>query len=289
MLKIKIGRESKDSMFDKALLKPKKILFPHFWKSDKTLETGVSEQLLEIAQDVVTSMDIKVKIKDFIITGSIASYNWHAKSDIDLHILLDFSEIDENFALVKNMLDQSRINWNKTHDIFIKGKEVEIYFQDINESHESAGIWSLKNSEWLVEPVLLSPVLDLSGAERKAAAIASSINHISDLMKEKKYKEAYMYSSKVKKKISNMRQAGLESEGIFSPENLAFKMLRNENYLDNLSNLKIRSYDKMMSVDLVSEVSSYLERDRLETYKYNDHPQASLDKLLDPTEPAPWD
>jgi hypothetical protein len=47
-----------------------------------------------------------------------------------------------------------------------------------------------------------------------------------------------------------MRQSGLQDEGIYSPENLAFKMLRNANYLEKLSSLKIEAYDKMMSLEL---------------------------------------
>ena len=45
-----------------------------------------------------------------------------------------------------------------------------------------------------------------------------------------------------------MRQSGLETDGIYSPENLAFKLLRNHGYLEKLSSLRIRSYDKLMSV-----------------------------------------
>ena len=47
-----------------------------------------------------------------------------------------------------------------------------------------------------------------------------------------------------------MRNSGLDREGIYSPENLAFKMLRNAGYLEKLSSLKIEAYDKMMSVDI---------------------------------------
>ena len=35
------------------------------------------------------------------------------------------------------MLDQTRINWNKKHNILIAGKEVEIYFQHYTEPHEA--------------------------------------------------------------------------------------------------------------------------------------------------------
>ena len=50
-----------------------------------------------------------------------------------------------------------------------------------------------------------------------------------------------------------MRQMGLSDQGIYSPENLAFKMLRNAGYLEKLSALKIEAYDKMMSLSLKSE------------------------------------
>lgn len=44
-----------------------------------------------------------------------------------------------------------------------------------------------------------------------------------------------------------MRQSGLAKEGIYSPENLAFKILRNNGILEILSTLKSLSYDKLMS------------------------------------------
>ena len=50
-----------------------------------------------------------------------------------------------------------------------------------------------------------------------------------------------------------MRKSGLEDEGIYSPENLAFKMLRNAGWLEKLSTIKIEAYDKMMSVTLESK------------------------------------
>ena len=45
-----------------------------------------------------------------------------------------------------------------------------------------------------------------------------------------------------------MRSSGLRDEGVYSSENLAFKMLRINLDLEKLSNLKTNSYDKMMSV-----------------------------------------
>lgn len=250
---IKLSIKKKDLTFGPdlktGLLKPKDTLYPKFWKNNK-LNPIVARKLLEIAQDVIDSLDLDVDIDDIIITGSIASYNWHEMSDIDLHIMLDYDKIDDNFDLVKRMLDQTRINWNKKHNILINGKEVELYFQHYTEPHEANGIWSLPVGRWLATPVRLDPEIDIATTEKKAEAIARQIEHLFDMFNEEKYKEAYEYAEKVKVKIARMRQLGLSDEGIYSPENLAFKMLRNAGYLEKLSALKIEAYDRMMSLNL---------------------------------------
>lgn len=235
--------------FNTNLLKPKSTLFPKFWKNNN-LNPIVARKLMQIADEVVKSLDLDEEVKDIIITGSIASYNWHEMSDIDLHILLDFEKIDDNFDLVKRMLDQTRINWNKKHNIKIAGKEVELYFQDYKEPHEANGIWSLELEKWLAEPVKLNPELDLKTTEKKAQSIAECIEHLYEMFKKQQYKQAYEFAGKIKDKIARMRKSGLDKEGIYSPENLAFKMLRNSGYLEKLSSLKIQAYDSMMSVQL---------------------------------------
>lgn len=241
--------------FDTNLLKPKDKMFPKFWKNGikGSLNPIVSRKLMEIADKIIESLKLDVEPKDVIITGSIASYNWHELSDIDLHILYDFNEIDENFELVKRMLNQTRINWNRTHNIKIAGKEVELYFQHAYEPHEANGIWSLELEKWLAVPVRLDPEIDLKNTEKKAESIAECIEHLYKMFKKEDFKKAYEFSIKIKNKVMRMRKAGLDSEGIYSPENLAFKMLRNSGYLEKLSSLKIEAYDKMMSTK-ISEV-----------------------------------
>ena len=246
---IKLSIKSKDFEFNTGLLQPKDSLYPKIWKSNK-IDTTVARKLMEIADDVIKSLDIGVGVEDVVITGSIASYNWHELSDIDLHIMLDFEKIDDNFDLVKKMLDQIRINWNKKHNILIYGKEVELYFQHYTEPHEANGIWSLELEKWLAEPVRLNPEIDIATTEKKAEAIAMQVEHLYDLFSDQKFKETYEYADKVKVKIARMRQLGLSDQGIYSPENLAFKMLRNAGYLEKLSALKIEAYDRMMSLSL---------------------------------------
>ena len=238
--------------FNTELLKPKQNLFPKFWKNGRSgaLNPIVSRKLMEIADNIINSLNIDVEPKDVIITGSIVSYNWHEMSDIDLHILFDFNEINEDYDLVNKMLNETRINWNKKHNIKIAGKEVELYFQHAYEPHEANGIWSLTLEKWLAQPVLLNPELDLKTTEKKAECIAECVEHLYEMFSDKDFKGTYQFAIKLKNKIARMRKAGLSREGIYSPENLAFKMLRNSGYLEKLSSLKIEAYDKMMSVQL---------------------------------------
>ena len=120
-MKISVTKEtfSSDFDFNTKLLKPKNSLFPKFWKNNQ-LNPIVARKLMLIADQVIESLNLlSQQVEDVVITGSIASYNWHEMSDIDLHIMLDFDKIDKNFDLVKRMLDQTRINWNKKHNIKI--------------------------------------------------------------------------------------------------------------------------------------------------------------------------
>tara|TARA_E500000331_G_scaffold357737_1_gene420659 strand:- start:263 stop:1027 length:765 start_codon:yes stop_codon:yes gene_type:complete len=254
MFKLSVLDKSPPGGFDISadFIKPKNELFSKFWKRGIKggLNPIVARKLMQISDGVIKSLNLEVDVEDVIITGSIASYNWHELSDIDLHIMLDFDKIDDNFDLVKKMLDQTRINWNKKHNILIANKEVELYFQHYTEPHESNGIWSLELEKWLAMPVKLNPDIDLLNTEKKAEAIAQSIEHLYELFRDKNYKEAYEYSIKIKNKIARMRKSGLEREGIYSPENLAFKMLRNSNFLQMLTSLKIEAYDRMMSLNI---------------------------------------
>mgnify|MGYP006416018901 FL=1 len=54
---------------------------------------------------------------------------------------------------------------------------------------------------------------------------------------------------KMKEKIRNMRQAGLERAGEYSAENLAFKLLRRTSYIKKLYDAYNSDYDAYMSLN----------------------------------------
>ncbi len=60
-------------------------------------------------------------------------------------------------------------------------------------------------------------------------------------------REVHQHAERVKSKIMKMRKEGLETRGEFSVENLVFKKLRNEGYIQKLIDLISRSYEKIYS------------------------------------------
>jgi len=130
----------------------------------------------------------------------------------------------------------------------MKGYEVEIYFQDSREPHLSTGIYSIQNDDWLVKPEREAASIDYANIEKKAEDIVDRIDHIKQMMEEEEGDAILDAIDRLKTKIRNMRQTGLEGAGQFSVENLAFKVLRRSEELKRLSDLKVQAYDSLMTV-----------------------------------------
>ena len=110
----------KEEEFDTSDMEVKDTHHPKFWFRGR-LDLNVRRKLMKIAEDIIAELNLEGKIKDITITGSIASYNWHNLSDIDLHIMLDFADVDQNDELVGKYLNSQKTLWNKNHTIIING------------------------------------------------------------------------------------------------------------------------------------------------------------------------
>jgi len=229
-------------------------LEPEIWENEN-LNQQIAQKLLKIAFDFIGNLPVDVEIKDVTLTGSLANYNWSNYSDVDLHIIVDFLEVDENKVLVKSFFDNARMKWNNQHDIKIKGYDVEIYVEDSRESHKSSGVYSILNDSWIVRPRKYESNIDFNSARKKSEDIEFQVGVIENLITVRKYEVATKNINRVKQKIKNMRRAGLESaKQEFSVENIAFKILRRNGTLDVLNNLKLKAYDDMMTVKEDDEV-----------------------------------
>jgi len=223
-----------------------------FWGREDYIESEVQEKLLQIARDFMESSDVSnVPIKDITFTGSLANYNYSKRSDVDLHIIIDFDDVDENSELVKEFFDFKRALWNQNHKILINGHEVEIYVQDVKEPHVSTGVYSVLDDQWLTKPNREETDIDYDNIKKKSQSLMKEIDGIERIEEfdvgvlEKKLNKI----NRLKEKIRKFRKIGLETDGEYSIENLSFKVLRMNGYLKKLSDLKKNTYDEMMSLE----------------------------------------
>ena len=215
------------------------------------MKPKIRNRLMQIAEDFIDSLDIGVEVTplDIRLTGSLANYNWSKYSDVDLHIVMDFNTVDENEELVKSMFDAVRINWNNTHDIHICGFEVEIYVENAEEEHIASGVYSVMENKWIKEPDPAQVEIDHVTARKKSDDILTQINLIETFALQKP-QAAMKAIENLRAKIRRLRSVGLNSpEAEFSPENIAFKILRREGALDKLGELRHNVYDMLMSLN----------------------------------------
>jgi len=217
--------------------------------SEKSIDDKVKEKLLMVAEDFFEKLELESgELEDVTFTGSLANYNYTKFSDIDLHLIVDFTKIDENRDLVRDFFSAKTANWNNKHNITIFGYEIEIYIQDTSEDHHSTGVFSLKNNEWVAEPIKIDLNVDTDMVKRKALSFVDMIERAEDLFDDKKFEKSHSFASNLISKIKKFREAGLEDKGEYSNENLAFKYLRNNKYIDELHKIRNDSYDRMMSL-----------------------------------------
>ena len=258
-----LTRESIDEVVDDGELSDvltsfdiQKQLNPKFWVNGK-LNSRVRLRLLEIADSFYDSMEIDwVKPKDIIMTGSLANYNWSKYSDVDLHIIVDFNEVDNRTEFVRDYFNSKKTLWNDTHeDLKIYGFPVELYVQDENEVHNASGIYSLEKNKWIKEPErneLKAVKLDKEWIARKAKNVIDKIDQLEyECKNEVDGKKIEILSEKVKKLfdiLKGIRKEALKSGNEISPGNILYKILRRIGYLGKLIDLKSLTFDRINSI-----------------------------------------
>ena len=208
-------------------------LNPVLWLNNR-LRSEVRFKLLRIARHFADYLNVaKLNLKDVTLSGSSAGYNYSNYSDIDLHLVVSNTNgNDELFTAKKNL-------YNSEHDLSIDTIPVELYVQPADQKHHSAGIYSLLDNKWIVEPVHEEPTVAPKDIKSKARNYASKIN---SAMKSGNIKQCRQVMDELKR----LRKAGLESGGEQSVENLAFKLLRARGQID-----KLRKYiTKLESAEL---------------------------------------
>ncbi len=223
------------------------------WKesgNDITINPTVRKKLLEIANEFIEFLKVDIVVSDIIMTGSLANYNWSEFSDIDLHIVVDFGQFSkEQLPLYEELFRLKKTLFNEKHDITIYGYEVELYVQNESESHFSSGVFSVLNDEWIVEPKKEDVKIDIGLIKNKAEQWMKIIDGVIENASDEPLDEAKKIISKYKDKLKKYRTCGLENGGEYSDENLVFKILRRNNYIQKLFDFETTIADKELSLN----------------------------------------
>jgi predicted nucleotidyltransferase len=198
-------------------VRPKPGLSSAVWKDGK-LRPDFANALGRIAKKFLEEIELDLDVEDVILTGSYAGRTWGEGSDLDLHIIVDFSSFDDPEA-AQRACKLAKFKWEEEHDIELKGIPVEVYVESSDEDPpEATGRWSLTRNKWILEPPeagkydeskVIKKVMDFREVIRRA---------------ESSRKEGPIMSAM--KRLTKMRKAGLERGGELSSENLAYRVLR---------------------------------------------------------------
>lgn len=223
----------------------KNNLNPKLWYNGN-LKPEIKEKLLEIAQHFYSYLKIDIPILDIILTGSLANYNWHSTSDIDLHIIIDFNKVGcSTLKLATELLKAKKDIYNINRSIRIKGLEVEVYAQDVNEKHSSNGQYSILEDKWLIKPKANNKPVDNNGVLKLSKIYKELIDDVTKLEDDELKVDL---ATSIQRKLIKNRKQGLESEGEYSAHNLVFKKLRKDEFY-KLFNAISDATDKKLSLE----------------------------------------
>jgi hypothetical protein len=227
-------------------------LNPAVWENEQ-MKPEVRTKLLDVANDFYASTGFTAPILDIILSGSMANYNYHDKSDLDVHIVIDFAQQNPDTELVKNAANALKWKWNMQHSITVAGHDVELYIQDCNEEHVASGVYSLMNDSWLTKPTIKTINTSESDVQAKVQSIMADTDdlerRINDENNEQDLQELLVELDELRYRVLHLRKdAFANGEDEFAVGNLAFKELRNNGTIEKLLKLENALYDKIHSI-----------------------------------------
>lgn len=217
-----------------------KELNPKIWE-DKKLREDVRETIIDIVSEFMDNLIIPVEILDVRVVGSNASYNYTEHSDLDVHIISNLELVGSPTEIVQALYNSERSNFNRTHNIKIKGIEVELYVEDVNSAVTSNGIYSVIDDVWIKEPQII-----------KERSVKIDKNELQDLVNSVQSVLDDGDSDDIKDCIDMlylMRKDSIAIDGEYGVGNLLFKEIRNRGLLNALKD----KYNEMISDELTLE------------------------------------
>jgi hypothetical protein len=221
-------------------------LNPLIWDGDK-LHPKLRIGFMKIAKAFYDFLEIDADIEDVIMIGSSANYNWTEYSDIDLHVVINYMQVGDNMKLVGNYMHAKKSIWNMNYPLKYKGLNIELYAQDSNQDlHSTVGVYSIARGKWINKPSSEQISIDDAAIKQKAEPYEFEIDAITE-----KDPHADKKIQNIKQRLQHLRKTGLAAEGEYSIENMAYKNLRNNGYLERLKRLEQQISRGRLSIEHV--------------------------------------
>jgi predicted nucleotidyltransferase len=213
-------------------------LNPKLFTESGMMHGEVRRALIDIARHFRDFIGVELDVKDITVSGSNAAFSYTPQSDLDLHIVVAVPDKPE----FRELLDAKKNVYNARHDIKVRGIDVELYAQDVNQEHHSLGIYSIMRSRWIEKPTRQDVNIDTQDVKDKYKNYRDRIIVVLG-------DDEITVAEDMWKDIKRMRQAGLSRDGEFGTENLVFKMLRSQGWIEKLSDYITTLQDQELSIE----------------------------------------
>lgn len=206
------------------------------------LRKDVKDKILKIVDEFKSYVEVPFEVLDILLVGSNASYNYTEHSDLDIHIVTNFENIDGvEDKIAQILFNLERSAFNKAYDINIKGINAEVYVEDVNAMTASNGIYSVTADDWLKFPKKLDNIEqfdfgnDLENWKRtiEKALEQGTLEEVNEIINV-----LYLF-----------RKNSIAQDGEFSYGNALFKEIRNLGLLDKLKEKLAELKSKELSLE----------------------------------------
>lgn len=217
-----------------------KELNPKLWDRDR-LRSEVRGVLLRIADDFLDFVGLPIDVVDIVITGGNVNYIYTNKSDIDLHIIANYDDVNCDRE-ADELFDTKRLLYKEQYDLTIRGVPVELYVEDHRHPAVSMGVYSISHDRWINKPRADLPQYDKEDLEHWVKVWRTVLKHAIQT------KDLQTCRTSIKL-LRDYRKKGLKTaNGEFSIPNLVYKSLRNDNTVKSISELITRLHDQSLSL-----------------------------------------
>ena len=217
------------------------VLNPKLWDGAR-LKSEVRGALLRMADDFREFVEVPFELVDVVITGGNVNYNYTSKSDIDLHLIADYSQVTCDRE-AEELFDTKRTLYKRQFKLEIHGIPVELYVEDADHPAVSAGVYSISHNCWIKKPAQhQEPQYDEKELKHWVSVWHTILQHAIKTGDLNSCRRALTL-------LRTYRKMGLKTPpGEYSIPNLVYKSLRNDDTIHGINTLIDRLHSQDLSV-----------------------------------------